>query len=198
MTYMAIEFHEPMDQSPRHQGPVHNVIATALEVAMLLPSYRGHAHIITGFFTQEEALAMSWTERGFPFVDDAPAVPHIIRVADTKDLAAGPFNSYGQAVNVGLPMVAHLGATLEIVPDPAETSADAQPERGQCEFWTGTVEDEGGDLHGSEIIWGDGMDAADALQRFKDMQSTLPEGYYPDGCTFYVHGPYFTNDAAKD
>lgn len=60
------------------------------------------------------------------------------------------------------------------------------------EFWIGTITDSDGDLHGSEIIWGDGLGDADALHEFTRMMGGLPAGMYPEGCDIIVHGPYLT------
>ncbi len=64
------------------------------------------------------------------------------------------------------------------------------------EFWIVTVTDEDGDMHGSEIVWGDGMCAADALEQFRSMSGGLPSDYYPEGCDIVAHGPYQTNGEA--
>lgn len=64
------------------------------------------------------------------------------------------------------------------------------------EFWIVTVEDTDG-LHGSEIVWGDGLDPADAIKQFrKDWADLMVPGYYPEGCDIIAHGPYQTNGAA--
>lgn len=85
----------------------------------------------------------------------------------------------------------------EDCPDCNGTGRVEPAEPVQIEFWIGTVTDDDGDLHSSEIIWGDGMDAADALAEFRRMVSPMPEGYYPAGATWSVHGPFLTNTAAK-
>lgn len=53
-----------------------------------------------------------------------------------------------------------------------------------CEYWLVVAIDRHGDLHSSEIAWGDGMEAADAVKMaFGDMPLA-------PGLTVFAHGPY--------
>lgn len=63
--------------------------------------------------------------------------------------------------------------------------------RSQIEFWVATAEIDV-DLHWSDIIWGDGYEASEAL---KIARSRVSEDV-PTICEVYVHGPYLTNNAA--
>ena len=65
----------------------------------------------------------------------------------------------------------------------------------QLEFWIAEASDEDGDMHWSDIIWGDGMEASTALQEAGSYASCAD---VPQHCTITVHGPYLTNDAASD
>lgn len=69
MTYMAIEIYPTVEAAAAGHDPSHNVIATADEMAEHMADYRGHYHIITGFYSEAEASAMTYTDRGFAHLD---------------------------------------------------------------------------------------------------------------------------------
>ncbi len=61
----------------------------------------------------------------------------------------------------------------------------------QCEYWLVVAIDRHGDLHTSEIAWGDGMEAADAVKAaFGDMPLA-------PGLTVFAHGPYICGAPVK-
>lgn len=70
-----------------------------------------------------------------------------------------------------------------------------KPDAVQIEFWIATATDDQGDLHWSDIIWGDGYDAPDALKEAMRRAYNDALGGF-GAATFAVHGPYLTNDAA--
>lgn len=65
--YMSVEFWGVDDDGPREL--IHSAIATAEELATDLKDFRGREHIITGFFTEDEAKAMTLTERGLAHLE---------------------------------------------------------------------------------------------------------------------------------
>lgn len=63
--------------------------------------------------------------------------------------------------------------------------------RPGIEFWVAEVLDTDGDLHWSQIIWGDGFSAEDALKDAQDYGHDIMEGH-----ALSVSGPYRTNCVA--
>lgn len=68
--YLAIEIYPPVEElGLRALVPTHNVIATPEEMAEHMQDFRGHVHVITGFYTAEQVADMSLTDRGFAYLD---------------------------------------------------------------------------------------------------------------------------------
>lgn len=62
------------------------------------------------------------------------------------------------------------------------------------EFWIATATDDDGDLHWSDILWGDGMDAAAASAEAYRLACN-DGAARPFAQSLTVHGPYLTNAA---
>lgn len=65
------------------------------------------------------------------------------------------------------------------------------------EFWVATITDDDGDLHWSDIIWGDGYGAEDALNEARKAWENHPRGLrLPHSLT--IHGPFIQNTAKAE
>lgn len=60
------------------------------------------------------------------------------------------------------------------------------------EFWIASLSDEDHDLHWSDIIWGDGMTAAEVLEQAMQFSGQALHARQ----MYEVHGPYICNAAA--
>ena len=64
------------------------------------------------------------------------------------------------------------------------------------EFWIAEISDADHDMHWSALIWGDGMDASDAMREAWETAGNEGACLHP-GQALCVHGPYETNTAAR-